>query len=515
VIRPDPYNPSEREPRPDREQLIALMIRYLDDQLDEGQTRTLDESLKRSEENRELFVVVSMHRRLMFNSLGFELCMDKARRNLIDEDQYSILNEIIECEKLERLQSVAAMNLENMNRRPDQADASFWRRPEQPTTRVRHIVIPKALFYSAVAAIVCLSSLFVWQVLKPAGPAPVARSLEPARVQVASLVATDNAIWREPSGGTTPAMDLEIYENQPLELVYGTATLRFGSGAEVTVSAPAAFEPVAADRMRLTKGRLVGTCRTAESRGFIVDTPACRVVDTGTEFGVAVDRPDYAECHVFTGHVEVSPIVRGVVQAQSDSVSEGFAVGVSNGEVRHGIAMSNEKFGRAYKPMLVGVEALAHQPHGIMPQGLRDGVLAFRDRDYVWRDVPDFLASADYLLSGNSYGPDPNYNATLKIDLPANVYILWHPNVPAPDWLSERFERTASVIRLGGSERTGAARDLYGEERDLHYQIWHRKMDSPGVIQLGPVSQKRTSGGMYAVAVAPIDATPPKQPAFK
>ncbi len=507
------------EPNPDiqsgddQRDFSVLMIRYLDNQLDSDETATLDEALKQSAELREQFVAVCMHRRLMYGRLGFDLGSNEKTDAGSDEYHRTILSEIIEIEKLERLRGVAASNRE-VGHRGDNPHAYNFPKSVPEPSRVRQIVIPRAAVWIAAAALVLVSVILLSPLTdsdKPqqstgtdTGPSPY--------IVVASVIDSEDAQW---GGGETsgrPALGDDVY-NQPLELISGSVTLQFHSGAEVTVKGPALIEPVAAKRIRLTQGRLIGYCPTPQSHGFTVDTPNCRVVDTGTEFGVVVQQQDYTECHVFTGHVEVAPILEGGKQAAATQVREGHAVGVTEGEVRLDVALSAERFGKAYIPLIAGLRSDDRYQQTIIPRGLTNGVLAFQDRQYTWLDLPDHVQSADYVLTANQYGERAGYRATLEVSRPATVYVFWHPAIPAPSWLSERFALTDLHVRLGGSAQTEAAMKLYGKPQDLVYQVWRFTMPSAGEVPLGDVETPRQSGGMYAVAVTPIVPEPRDTPA--
>lgn len=91
----------------------------------------------------------------------------------------------------------------------------------------------------------------------------------------------------------------------PLVIASGTATLDFQNGVEVTVHGPARVVTVGPSEVRLISGRLTATVPPA-ARGFAVQTPAGRVVDLGTRFGVAVAAADSVEVQVFEGSVEVT-----------------------------------------------------------------------------------------------------------------------------------------------------------------------------------------------------------------
>lgn len=102
---------------------------------------------------------------------------------------------------------------------------------------------------------------------------------------VAVLESSENAAWESslpttPGSGLTPGL---------MKLKSGVATIRFDSGAEVLLEAPASLELVSSMRGKLFTGAAV--INVPESAiGFVVETPDGYVVDYGTRFAVQVDQ---------------------------------------------------------------------------------------------------------------------------------------------------------------------------------------------------------------------------------
>lgn len=93
----------------------------------------------------------------------------------------------------------------------------------------------------------------------------------------------------------------EIY-SEPFELEQGVLEIKTAFGANVVIEAPAVFQFVSPQLLRLTKGRVAA--RVPESaHGFTVETPTGKAIDLGTEFGVDVPEQGEAEIHVFEGEV--------------------------------------------------------------------------------------------------------------------------------------------------------------------------------------------------------------------
>jgi hypothetical protein len=72
----------------------------------------------------------------------------------------------------------------------------------------------------------------------------------------------------------------------------------------VILEGPADFELVSANEGLCRLGKLRAVV-PPQAQGFTVGTPAIRLVDRGTEFGLRLDRTGGAEVHVFQGRVEI------------------------------------------------------------------------------------------------------------------------------------------------------------------------------------------------------------------
>jgi len=89
-----------------------------------------------------------------------------------------------------------------------------------------------------------------------------------------------------------------------LILKQGYAKIRFNSGAEVILEAPADLLLEKENRLSLRRGKLTAIAED-EAKGFTVRTPGASIVDLGTEFGVWVKQAGGSEAHVFKGEVKV------------------------------------------------------------------------------------------------------------------------------------------------------------------------------------------------------------------
>jgi ferric-dicitrate binding protein FerR (iron transport regulator) len=140
----------------------------------------------------------------------------------------------------------------------------------------------------AAAAVVLLSVVVVWRAPKPPEI-------------VATLVSSEHAAW-ESALPTTPGSNLTAGR---LSLKAGVATIRFASGAEVMIEAPAELELETPMRGRLLAGSAVIDV-PEPAIGFVMATPDGYAVDHGTQFAVSVDEAGKkSEFQVLSGEISV------------------------------------------------------------------------------------------------------------------------------------------------------------------------------------------------------------------
>ena len=118
---------------------------------------------------------------------------------------------------------------------------------------------------------------------------------------IATLVKATGCKW---AASTLPTVEGSRVAAGTYELVEGLATLKFDSGAEVVLEAPATLELIDAMNCRLRRGTLVSDV-PPQAIGFTVDTLKARVVDYGTRFGVSTGADGEYTVQVLTGRVEV------------------------------------------------------------------------------------------------------------------------------------------------------------------------------------------------------------------
>lgn len=130
-----------------------------------------------------------------------------------------------------------------------------------------------------------------------------AGSRDHAPKTIATVIKARQCKW---AGSTLPTAEGSRVATGTLELVEGIATVKFDSGAEVVMEAPATLELVDAMACRLVRGTLVADVPPS-AIGFVVDTPDAKVVDYGTRFGVSAGEDGKYLVQVLQGKVEVNP----------------------------------------------------------------------------------------------------------------------------------------------------------------------------------------------------------------
>jgi len=191
---------------------------------------------------------------------------------------------------------------------------------DEPKASETNIIRPKrwtvAVWAAAAAACVTLvASAFVFS-----GPR--------SKPTVATLIQADNCKW---AGSDLPtAIDSKLSAGT-LALVEGIATLKFNSGAIVTIEAPTKLEIRDAMHCRLIEGSVVADV-PEPAHGFTIDTQDMKVKDLGTRFGLTAGSVGNSQVHVFEGEVEI----QGLPGGESKRLKEGKGLNIASGNTPAG-----------------------------------------------------------------------------------------------------------------------------------------------------------------------------------
>jgi len=159
---------------------------------------------------------------------------------------------------------------------------------ERQWTKPAPVVRPVAWLAAAAGVVLFGASLVLyWQ----GRPAPV----------VATLIEAENCRW---AGSDLPTMEGAGLSAGTLALTEGMATLRFKSGATVTLEAPSVLVVESAMKCRLVEGSVVADVPES-AHGFTIDTAHMEVIDLGTRFGVTTTPLGNSNVFVFEGEVKV------------------------------------------------------------------------------------------------------------------------------------------------------------------------------------------------------------------
>ncbi len=180
--------------------------------------------------------------------------------------------------------------------------------PFGPLTRVAHSALhffarPTPLSVTAAALFIGLLITALALTTVPIYQRWARTSEESIPVVVAKISGLHEAVWAEGQVGTHHGAHLVI--GHRMEVQEGIVEITYQSGAEVLLTGPAAFVVSSARSGTLHHGCAVS--RVSEpARGFYIDAGQVRVIDLGTEFGVAVEESGAGEVYVFEGRVEVT-----------------------------------------------------------------------------------------------------------------------------------------------------------------------------------------------------------------
>lgn len=126
---------------------------------------------------------------------------------------------------------------------------------------------------------------------------------------LAWLVNAHDCQWED---GFEPGAEMGM--DDQLNIASGVAHLRFSCGADLTIEGPAQLRLLSETSIRLERGKVAVKVPKGFS-GFEIFSPQGRILDLGTEFGVAVTQNGKTDVTVFDGEVETF-----LGDAQSDSV---------------------------------------------------------------------------------------------------------------------------------------------------------------------------------------------------
>jgi hypothetical protein len=333
----------------------------------------------------------------------------------------------------------------------------------------------------------------------------------------------------------------EIRTGETLRVTAGTLQLAFNHGTTVSLTAPAILEVATPMRGRLIRGRAtVNVAKGAE--GFTINTPRTSVVDLGTVFGVEVDDIGRTDVVVFSGIVDVTYSSEAQATANAElgklRLHTGEAMRVDErGTLSRIISLNSNRFAdaRAGTPAALSRKRVissvrdnieredAWNFYEIVQEGFGEDAKAFVDRvHHEWNGInaqgmPAYLVGGDFVKSFNDDKNIGTIEVSVKLEQPANLYVLWCKRVPAPSWLREEFEETGDEIGVDEGRhvfRDGTVHNRDGPgvgagvSVDSIHTIWRRTVNMPSVVRLGPVEAPGWDFNMYGIVAVPLKKNP-------
>lgn len=375
----------------------------------------------------------------------------------------------------------------------------------------------------------------IWSTTMRPGPVRQGTATAPLSKRVsfgvATLTRTAGVQW---SDGCDQWSELSrVVPGDRLAFDRGELEVVFDIGVDVVIRGPAVFEVRAFDRAYSGLGKI--TARVGKTgEGFVLETPAAKVIDLGTEFSVEVTATGATDVAVIRGLVDISaegPERDG--SAKPWRLRQGEALQVDmKGSFNRVMTIPSDRFptraGDAGSraggvPVIMDVRdngaANVRKFYRIVRTGLHEDSPAFVDRNHQWNGVseagiPDFLAGIEYVMPYNDDKFLERLELSIELGRAAVLYVFLSDNVPAPRWLTEDFIDTGIDIGLDEAssrfKRERSIDDGPGRSIDTVFSVWQREIPEATTVTLGPIQMERGRDGsnMYGIAAAPLVSTP-------
>ena len=288
----------------DDPEFTALMERYMDSDLSDDELALLNERLRSDPLARVEFI------RGLMQSAYLRVLIEQDRlaasiAGIIDEES-SPSHDAVPLADAELEEVIIGAPSISDTAAPRPANSALWGvSPFHSGKGASRLAAPLS-YYGKLAAsaggIATLVVLMLFAIPTSLDKATSAKKELPvAPVAAAETVRQRDCEWLVDGRPATPK---QIMSGSVVQLKRGEAELEFGKGARVTLVGPVWFQAAAKDRMVLVEGPAIARVPRRAS-GFIIDTPAMRATDLGTEFGVKSHPDGRSELLVFSGVVEV------------------------------------------------------------------------------------------------------------------------------------------------------------------------------------------------------------------
>jgi hypothetical protein len=161
--------------------------------------------------------------------------------------------------------------------------------------------------YSLLTVVVSSAAMILFLVLIHNMRAP------PTRTPVGRVVQLTNASFPKTVRALTEGRD---FFDEPLSLLTGSVLLELDTGTRLFLTAPTQIEPLNADFVVLTRGKLLAQV-PPRGLGFTISTPQGSVVVYGTEFALSVDSEGNTHVEVLKGKVDLRSNSNPLAEATS------------------------------------------------------------------------------------------------------------------------------------------------------------------------------------------------------
>ncbi len=252
--------------------------------------------------------------------------IDAWANGTLDGDAFARLQGALKASPEARARFLRVANLDAALRDAASAEdlVGPWREDaDARPARSRIIAFPRWAAWPTVAAVAAALVLTAFLARSWWGGEKVERP-EAMGEGFAILTQVVGARWTNPAEARKSG---DMLARGTIALEAGLAQIEFFSGATVVLEGPGELEIRSASEAYCRSGKLRASVPPA-ARGFVIETPDGRVVDLGTEFGVAVGKGGESAVHVFDGKVELhdaAGAVRELETGEAFSRGEGLA----------------------------------------------------------------------------------------------------------------------------------------------------------------------------------------------
>jgi hypothetical protein len=490
-----PRNPTDPSGTGVPEDILALILRYHDNDLDAAGLAQLRAALTQSDQARELFVRWSMHSQLLAESLSADY------QEEADDPWQDSPNVLAELTKLEQQAQASLIEMHHI---------------KQPWHKR-----PWIAGVAALAAMIVIAVVLTFVFTGPTGSPQITEDTsEPGRDtpainhHVATLTAEHNATWAE----RALARGSQLTAGQTLTLTAGFAEISTARGAIAILEAPATIELIDnSNALELHSGKLVGICETESSKGFLVRTPHMDITDLGTRFGVNA-QPDHVETTVFVGEV-IASTPDGQTRRLTDRQTARLTL---DDHATNTILIVESQVTQGYRQQMPRADLITDASINldgfevrVAPQGMQEGAQGYTDREYEFNGIdktgiPTVLLGGDLVMmpadARSELNPDAASPLRLEIEVsePADVYLLIDSRYEVEPWITRDYEKTEFVVGLDidgdhVDDNTPAA-DA-GPGIDWSVSVWKRKQTLTGRAVVGAEIEKT----MYTIVATPVD----------